>query len=583
MKSPDYFPLGELLTRPPAQFAQCLRSGALQSHHDWLLRVEQWRQLLTQHRHQIWALHHSDTGEFAAILLALWSLGKEVYLPGNAQPQTLQALTGMVDGFIGDFDHRQTGIQPLSPPGSGAAELPDQSLLPLATNRDHCALRIFTSGSSGDPVAITKSLPQLESELNHLHQLWGQATNGTPLVIATVSHQHIYGLLFRVLLPLCAGWCFDANTCEFLEQLQERQWTQGPRILISSPSHLSRIPPQLPAASSSNLTAIFSSGAPLSRDASLDALQKFGCGVNEVYGSSETGGIAWRQQQIDSEPQWQPLPGVNLQRDTDSGCLQVRSQHLPDPRQWYTTADRAQLDSEGRFRLQGRVDRIAKVEGKRLSLDEMERQLLRCPEIEAVRLLVLERQRVEIAAVAVLSTQGKAVLQQQGKAGLNRHLRQQLLSHFELPLLPRRWRYPEQLPYNSQGKLVQQTLMEMFMPGTGPELPQQIRRQQNGHQLELQLRVPADLKFFDGHFDKAPILPGVVQLHWAQHFAQQAFDPKGEFAGMDALKFQQIVVPEQDLILQLTYDQDKDKIFFTYTSERGQHASGRILLKRQAG
>ncbi len=114
------------------------------------------------------------------------------------------------------------------------------------------------------------------------------------------------------------------------------------------------------------------------------------------------------------------------------------------------------------------------------------------------------------------------------------------------------------------------------------EFPDEIRCQRNGNEVELTFRIPANLLYFDGHFNQTPILPGVVQLHWAQHYAQREFNPTGEFIGIDALKFQQIVVPEQELVLSLSYQPDKSRVSFTYRSKRGQHASGRIALEEKA-
>ena len=48
--------------------------------------------------------------------------------------------------------------------------------------------------------------------------LWGERLAGTR-VLASVSHQHIYGLLFRILLPLSLGLPFDRRSIDYPEQL----------------------------------------------------------------------------------------------------------------------------------------------------------------------------------------------------------------------------------------------------------------------------------------------------------------------------------------------------------------------------
>lgn len=95
-------------------------------------------------------------------------------------------------------------------------------------------------------------------------------------------------------------------------------------------------------------------------------------------------------------------------------------------------------------------------------------------------------------------------------------------------------------------------------------------------QVDLKLRVPANLYYFQGHFNSAPILPGVVQTHWVMQYLAEFFaaDVK-TFQGFSNLKFQIIVQPEY--VLDLTLKQIKpNKYSFSYQSEHGQHASGKV-------
>src|SRR5699024_2966575 len=141
-------------------------------------------------------------------------------------------------------------------------------------------------------------------------------------------------------------------------------------VLISAPPPLERLPVELDwRAAPSVLARIHSSGAPLSETASEHAQGVLGVAVSEIYGSSETGGIAWRQQQRGEH--WTPLRGVEV-RDDDYGSLWLRSPYLPAPDRWERQADRIAFDDNG-FRLLGRADRIIKVGGKRLSLTGMDR------------------------------------------------------------------------------------------------------------------------------------------------------------------------------------------------------------------
>lgn len=97
--------------------------------------------------------------------------------------------------------------------------------------------------------------------------------------------------------------------------------------------------------------------------------------------------------------------------------------------------------------------------------------------------------------------------------------------------------------------------------------------------LVLSLTISSDIYYFLGHFPQAPILPGVTQVHWALHFAQQYFDKNiSDYLSVDALKFQVIISPEYQVKLTLT-KMKNNKISFNYSSSHGTHSSGRVVYQ----
>src|SRR5690606_29741817 len=145
----------------------------------------------------------------------------------------------------------------------------------------------------------------------------------------------------------------------------------------------------------------------------------------------------------------------------DENLLEVRSPHLSDM-QWYRLTDRAERRGENGFLLQGRVDRIVKIEEKRISLDAVESALLDSELVSEVRVLLCDDglgQRQQLAAFIVLSTAGKVLLETVGKNALNVRLRERLAGHVESVGWPRRWRYLEHMPLNTQGKTTRSLLM----------------------------------------------------------------------------------------------------------------------------
>lgn len=436
---------------------------------DFCHAVQQRYNFFEASKHQNWAIYFDHSAEFAATLLALWHADKCAYIVGDNLAATVTSVTEQVDAFVGDFtlahkSHVNT---------ADIKQLNAATLLPIPAIQDTeklCAV-IYTSGTTGSPVKVPLCLRQLSAELDILESLF------TPVavnfaVISTVSHQHFYGLLFRLLWPLAAGRPFAAYNCRYLEQLQASAGEYKTVGLVTTPSHLSRLPITMDwQVIKTKIAAVFSSTAPLNLADSQASQTKFGLPIYEIFGSSETGGIAWRQQTLD--PNWQAFPGIEIESDPCSKALKLRSQHS-FKQDWQQTADKIQLNDQGRFKLLGRLDRIAKIEGKRVSLTAMEASLQQHDYIEQAKTLVLEREkntikRVEVAVVAQINKAGLDFISQNGKRALNQLLRKKLQQQFELPVLPRRWRYMQQLPTNAQGKTSHQALINLFDTRPGKE------------------------------------------------------------------------------------------------------------------
>jgi len=96
------------------------------------------------------------------------------------------------------------------------------------------------------------------------------------------------------------------------------------------------------------------------------------------------------------------------------------------------------------------------------------------------------------------------------------------------------------------------------------------------------MRVDDDILDFTGHFPNHPLLPGVTQVDWAIHYAKHYLNAHSHFKGMEVLKFQEPILPNMEVELELKWDIEKSKLYFTYRSNKGDtvsnHASGRIVL-----
>jgi acyl-coenzyme A synthetase/AMP-(fatty) acid ligase/3-hydroxymyristoyl/3-hydroxydecanoyl-(acyl carrier protein) dehydratase len=517
-----------------------------------------------------WLLTDDDPLFFAIKLLALLHAGKQVVIPPNTQAGTLTQLAAAFDATAGDAPSGQAfQFAPIDP----------QSAI----------IDLYTSGSTGEPKRVRKTLAQFEAEIAALEALWGD-TLGQSSIIASAPHQHIYGLLFRLLWPLSAGRPFDSVTCAHPDTLSERLALLQDTALVSSPAQLSRLPELVPLDSLNPApTMIFSSGGPLPAGTASEFHRQLGQAPTEVFGSTETGGIAWRRQegQPDSDA-WTPLPGIGVDCN-DEGALLLNSPFLTDAAPWRMD-DAIEPLPGGRFRLRGRLDRIVKIEEKRLSLPAMEAQLLAHPWISAAAAVALPGHRQSVGAVVELTAEGKQQLKAQGKRDITQQLRRHLAAHFEAVLLPRRWRFPEHLPLNARGKLTQSTLEAMFVSAENqvaatlqPEVLAVRPAGSTADHVTLDLHVPRGLAHFPGHFPGLAILPGVVQIDWAVRFAREHLPLCGEFTALENIKFLALVLPDARLELTLKWDAEKTRLEFSFATSQRKYSSGRIVFSANAG
>ncbi len=520
----------------------------------WLTRVRAWRRAFLPMQGRDVALACEDGLEFSAALFGAWQAGATPWLPADVLPATLQRLRDDGLAFAGDL-----------PEGVQAADGSDDGIELHELDSDACALVLFTSGSTGQPAAIRKSLRQLDAEVAALESAFA-ALAGDALVHGTVSHQHIYGLLFRILWPLSARRPFARQRLAYNEQLT----LLGPQpvALVASPAHLKRLPDAQDWRSlSQGLRVVFSSGGALPVDAARDVLRLWGQAPIEVFGSTETGGIAWRRGDGSRSP-WQPLPGVEWRLEGE--LLQVCSPHLPTA-DWWPTSDRAFASGDGRFQLLGRADRIVKIEERRISLDAIEARLLRASEwLDEVRLVALPGPRVLLAAVAVPTAMGRVVLDGEGRAAFAQRLRDWLSGHCDPIALPRRWRFPDAMPVDARGKTSERALAALFRP----LMPVPHWQARDAHSATVTMMAIPELAAFEGHFPQAPILPGVVLVDWAVRLGREAFGLSGGLLRMEALKFQQLVRPGTELTAELAWA--PHRLDFRFTSAHGVHAGGRL-------
>lgn len=421
-------------------------------------RVHGLANAIKTHPAQRWALVCEDSSWFAAGLFALAKARRNIVLPQAPQAGSLTASGAQIDAVLTDSPERFAGFNSLSVTEIQASSdstpfMPDDAVL----------VETYTSGSSGTPKCMAKKFAQLRREIEGLEREWHACLGDHALVIGTVPHYHLYGLLVRILWPLLMGRPFQTRICLHASELRAAA-TAARNIIVSSPAFLSRVTDCGELPEPERIVAVFSSGAPLP-DASAEMLQRdWGHAPIEIYGSTETGGIAWRAWSgAEERPYWKLINGVeiDLREEAAGRRLWVRSDFTWES-DWMATGDLARMHNDGRFTLLGRADDVVKFEDKRLSLSEMRSRLVTHEWVKDARLLLVPGRRTVIGAVVVLAPQGLEVLAGSGKLAVRDALQSLLRQSYEAILIPRKWRFLDALPDNDMGKIERARLLQLF-------------------------------------------------------------------------------------------------------------------------
>jgi len=301
-------------------------------------------------------------------------------------------------------------------------------------NASHLACLVFTSGTSGKPNANAKFWGDLVQGAGLQQRCFGFCAKD--YLVATVPPQHMYGLETTVLLPMYCEASVYGGMPFFPEDIRQAlALSARPATLITTPFHL-RVCVQAKL-SWPAMRQIYSATAPLSGEDAGRAETVFGTGLTEIYGSTESGAIAFRKT-ID-EQEWHLYDEVRLL--DDDGAMRVIARHLPHRPQ---LADKIEPVDEESFLMYGRSSDMIKIAGKRASLADLNLKLNLIPGVDDGVFV-----QADMASKDVSRLNAVVVAPELSKHDLIRILAQQIDPVF----LPRQVFKVDALPRNKTGKL----------------------------------------------------------------------------------------------------------------------------------
>ena len=407
-----------------------------------------------------------------------------------------------------------------------------------------------TSGSSGEAKLIEKSIYQMKIEALALKDSFEFGDE----FLASVSHQHMFGLTFKIFLPLVLGVKIEPKFLNYPELIYEKELNN--RTLISSPTILKSLLQSNKKELLTKLKNIIYAGAKL-EDSLKNEINKLTTCIN-IYGSTETGVVAF---EINSG--FRAINGVKL--STQDGVLKVSSPWC----ECFKTSDLVVIDGD-KLTLLGRADRIVKINEKRISLDSVEQVILSNELIEDC-VCVLSETKERISAIITLSQKGKERFRNDGKIAIINALKSDLRAEFENNI--RYFKIVPKIERNAQGKLPKIVADELLNTKYKFEFTKESLSETNA---VFKAFVGYELFYFDGHFLDFALVPGFIQVECVMELAKNLGLDLAHTNKIEAMKFNSFLRPGDSAKFELNIR--SNKLYFNIFANDKPCASGRICI-----
>jgi acyl-coenzyme A synthetase/AMP-(fatty) acid ligase len=310
---------------------------------------------------------------------------------------------------------------------------------------DHPALIAFTSGSTGSPHPHSKTWGCLVAVARSTGTRLGLKTSDRTTVVATVPHQHMYGIEASIMLPIQHGMALHVGRPLFPEDVRlALAEVPSPRVLVTTPLHIRAC--VLARLRFPQVECILSATAPLPTSLAQQAETLFHTSIHEVYGFTEAGSVATRR--TVAEKAWHVLDGITLHQESAGCSLQAPYLHGPIP-----FPDLVSLQEPHRFLLHGRGTDLVNIGGHRGSLSDLNQKL---NEIEGVQdgvfFLPDDTGTSVTRLIAFVVAPGKSA----------EHILSLLRTVIDPIFLPRPLHLVPSLPRNETGKLTREALLGLL-------------------------------------------------------------------------------------------------------------------------
>lgn len=501
-----------------------------------------------------WVLHCEDAYYFTIALLAMLQAKRKALVAANIEKSFINEIREEKSGFLTDVPLEDADLV------QDVLQKQESDLDWKKIDRDSAEIVIYTSGTTGKSKAVPKRFLQFENELHELVKCFGNKWQNRK-VFSTVNHHHIYGLLFTSFLPVATGLPLCRRNISCSKEIHSL--VDENALIVSSPAFLKRFTQEeneiIPFEKSPE---IFSSGGPLLEEVSRKIALLMNTWVTEIYGSTETGGIAYRQ--IKNGSIWKPFEVCKTSL-AENKCLNVKSNYILEP-EGFTTGDLAEIYEDGSFILRGRADYVVKVEDKKISLADVEKSLMSTRLLQDVCVVPMEGKSQYLAAALVLNSMGVRQFENLPKEKVNAYFKDFVSKDSEELVPPQKWVYLEELPQDTQGKIKRLDVQALFDLTENPNFHiLKISRESSGFFVKM---------VFTTSGNPPEMLLDAAVMIMSQVFLKISIDLQNKFL----LSKNAEVITNKPILLKVAFDAAERKISYDYCAE-----DNAVLLSAKIG
>ena len=395
-------------------------------------------------------------------------------------------------------------------------------------NSTNQILEFKTGGTLSSAKSVKKSVKNVLQEISILFEEL-QIPKNLEFVLTTTP-EHFFGFTFSA-FAIKHGYKINPNRINYPEDLNKKN-----TVLITTPSFLeimqkyNFIPCEKPE-------VIISAGSEL-KEKIFNYAKSISKRVIEIYGSTETGVIGYRESEAEAFKLLAPV--VIQEIGEDFFKIQTPFSYSGIE----VLNDKIELVG-GKIRFVSRVGKILKIQEKRIDAYEMEKQICLNEYIQDVYCFEYSG---KVAALTVLSPLGVDFVIKNGTLDLIKLLKKELDSNFEV--VPQRWKFVDEIPKQNNGKFDKEKIKSYF--DINLSMPLILSKNVSENFANYELCFHRNCNFFKGHFEGFPILAGVVQLFFANYFLKDSFRKDCHCGQIRKVKFANIIRPDMVVNLEIT-------------------------------